>query len=128
VRAVGAGPGVQRTRAAAWPWTKTPLWAVYCRAQGRIGSVGEVWWCCASCRRAETLLLLWLLEAVEAVEAESWGCCAEPGASLSALGRVPRSLLVRGVGLNCEFLELQYWRRAVEDKQQTRFPRDRKGS
>lgn len=114
------GSRVQRTRAAAWPWTRTPLWAAWNRAQDRIGSAGEEWWCCASCRRVETLLLLWLLEAVEA---ESWGCCAEPGASLSALGQEPRSLLVRGVRLNCEFLELQYWRRTVDDKQQTRFPR-----
>jgi hypothetical protein len=68
----------------------------------------------------ETLLLLWFLWflwLLEAVEAESWGCCAEPGASLSALGRAPRSLLVRSVGLNCEFLDLWRWRRAVDDKQ-----------
>ena len=73
------------------------------------------------------LLLPWLLEAVEA---ESWGCCAEPGASLSALGREPRSLLVRGVGLNCEFLELHAWRRVVEDrlngKRKRAFSRNRK--
>ena len=53
---------------------------------------------------------------LEAVEAESWGCCAEPGASLSALGRGPRSRLVRGAGLDCEFLERPEERLTVNSK------------
>lgn len=78
-----------------------PLWAERDCARGIIYSAGhKQWYGC--CRRVEWLLLLL------AVEAESWGCSAEPGASLLALERGPRLLLVHAVGLDCEFLELYF--------------------
>lgn len=57
--------------------------------------------------RGRNVLGVLLSTVLPVLEAESWGCSAEQGASYLALRLEPRLRLVRGTGLNVEFLELE---------------------